>query len=318
MKYILFIFISVFSLRTYATQLSNIYTETKEAVVQIQSINNKGKVITTGTGFYIFNENSVVTNYHVIKDAPFIQIINASGSKHIVQNIKFISAKKDIAILTTAYSSYFLEVAESKPNVGADVFTIGNPLGLESTLSTGIISGLRNTKDALLIQTTTPISRGSSGGPLMTKDGKVIGITTFYLSESQNLNFAVSVQKINEELMSGEYKHLFLEKTIKINYGSSESVAEAFYTAMKNDDLERAISFVYPAEQDEWSKSLVQDEFPDIGTIIFTQSFYSSVGAKIKGLPTAQVSLQGIYEAPNATMIGLDMVKKYNRWWIVR
>jgi S1-C subfamily serine protease len=78
--------------------------------------------------------------------------------------------------------------------VGEQVFTIGSPSGLESTLGQGIISGLRRDGVRRLVQTTAPISPGSSGGGLFDRSGNLIGITTFTLRDSQGLNFAIAAE----------------------------------------------------------------------------------------------------------------------------
>jgi S1-C subfamily serine protease len=76
--------------------------------------------------------------------------------------------------------------------VGEEVYTIGSPSGLESTLGQGIISGLRQLDLQRLIQTTAPISPGSSGGGLFDQSGNVVGITTFMVGQGQSLNFAIA------------------------------------------------------------------------------------------------------------------------------
>ncbi|HET6521786.1 MAG TPA: trypsin-like peptidase domain-containing protein [Geminicoccaceae bacterium] len=78
--------------------------------------------------------------------------------------------------------------------VGEAVYTLGSPSGLELTLAHGLISGLRRINGANLIQTTAPISRGSSGGGLFDARGNLAGITTWFLSEGQQLNFAIAAQ----------------------------------------------------------------------------------------------------------------------------
>ncbi len=78
--------------------------------------------------------------------------------------------------------------------MGERVYTIGAPIGLELTLGEGIISGLRSHKDRRLVQTSAPISGGSSGGGLFDAYGNLVGITTFLLREAQNLNFAIAAE----------------------------------------------------------------------------------------------------------------------------
>ncbi|MEI6124076.1 MAG: trypsin-like peptidase domain-containing protein [Bacteroidota bacterium] len=79
------------------------------------------------------------------------------------------------------------------PVIGENVFAIGNPEGLEKTLSRGIVS---NNKDKNYIQTDTPITHGSSGGPLFNYKGEVVGITTASLGKEGSLFFCINIQKI--------------------------------------------------------------------------------------------------------------------------
>ena len=79
--------------------------------------------------------------------------------------------------------------------IGERVYTVGSPQALDRTLGEGIISGLRSLRGIRHIQTTAPISPGSSGGGLFDRHGNLIGITTFLLKDSQSLNFAISVDE---------------------------------------------------------------------------------------------------------------------------
>ncbi len=91
--------------------------------------------------------------------------------------------------------------------VGEEVVAIGNPLGLELTVSNGILSGVRQTKEeGTFLQTTAPISHGSSGGPLFNMSGEVIGINTLYLEGGENLNFAIPVNDAKRLLLNQSAK----------------------------------------------------------------------------------------------------------------
>lgn len=94
-----------------------------------------------------------------------------------------------------------------QPRVGDKIYVIGSPQGLTNTLSEGLISGFRKTKDGEWIQITAPISSGSSGGPVLNTAGEVIGVTTAFLSEGQNLNFAVPVSQVHR-LRESKYPKL--------------------------------------------------------------------------------------------------------------
>ncbi|HEX4504461.1 MAG TPA: S1C family serine protease [Alphaproteobacteria bacterium] len=78
--------------------------------------------------------------------------------------------------------------------VGEKVYTIGNPSGLTSTLSEGIISGLRTQRGVRYVQTSAPISPGSSGGGLFDERGNLLGITSFKIEDAENLNFAIAAE----------------------------------------------------------------------------------------------------------------------------
>ena len=88
---------------------------------------------------------------------------------------------------------------------GQKIVVIGNPLGLEGSVSEGIISAMRT--DQGLVQITAPISPGSSGSPVMTEDAKVMGVATLQSERGQNLNFAIPVQIVNAALAGIEQKN---------------------------------------------------------------------------------------------------------------
>jgi len=89
-------------------------------------------------------------------------------------------------------------VSSDYPEEGENIVVIGSPFGLEHTISTGIVSSLRDIENyGKIIQITAPISPGSSGGPIINSRGKVVGIATFQLIGGQNLNFAIPGEKIN-------------------------------------------------------------------------------------------------------------------------
>jgi len=99
--------------------------------------------------------------------------------------------------LTTENEVYPVSISTSIPQVGERVIVVGAPLGLEKTVSDGIISAVRDIPSfGKIIQITAPISPGSSGSPVLNMKGEVIGVTTFLLVEGQNLNFAVPAERV--------------------------------------------------------------------------------------------------------------------------
>ena len=91
-----------------------------------------------------------------------------------------------------------ISLSNSKPRIGDDIFVLGNPKGLETTLSKGIVSSLRPKND--LVQIDAAISPGSSGSPVLDTYGEVIGVATFKRLDCENCNFAVDINLIKNEL----------------------------------------------------------------------------------------------------------------------
>jgi S1-C subfamily serine protease len=178
-----------------AFSASDIYSRTKSAIVLIIAFDQNQIPLSQGSGFFI-NPTTVITNFHVIEGASEVKIKPIGSDKYLPKSIPIkVSEIHDIAIIQTSDYTHQLEIDTSSQSVGEKVFAIGNPSGLEGTISEGIVSGIRTT-DFDVIQITAPISPGSSGGPVLDEKGRVIGISTFTLANSQNLNFAVPVKYI--------------------------------------------------------------------------------------------------------------------------
>ena len=171
-------------------------TNTNESVVKdkfglaktIERFSRDGKPVTLGF---------VCTNYHVIKPALSAEVKLSDGVHGRASAVLAFSPVSDLAILTvhfeTSKSLPSLQLSQQIPAVGSKVYAIGSPKGLDQSLSQGIVSKVREGADeSKWIQTTAAISQGSSGGPLFSSDGLVIGLTTKYVIGGQNLNFATS------------------------------------------------------------------------------------------------------------------------------
>ena len=164
----------------------------------------------TGSGFVWDNEGRIVTNYHVISDASRVQVTMAD---HSTWKAVLVGAApdKDLAVLQIDAPSEQLKpitVGESRDLlVGQKVFAIGNPFGLDQTITSGIISALGREINAItgrtisgMIQTDAAINPGNSGGPLLDSAGRLIGVNTAIYSPSgayAGIGFAVSVEEVN-------------------------------------------------------------------------------------------------------------------------
>ena len=179
-----------------------IFRRVSPAVVQILTFDAEGQAIGRGSGFIVDPNGLVVTNRHVIEGAAKATIVLADKRSLPVVGVASLLAQHDLALLkVNGRNLPVLRIAESAPEVGAKVFAIGNPRGFTNTISSGIVSAHRERAGKLLLlQTTAPISPGSSGGPLVGETGRAIGVTTGSVTTGQNLNFAVPCNRIVELL----------------------------------------------------------------------------------------------------------------------
>jgi S1-C subfamily serine protease len=177
--------------------ISAIAREANGSVVSIVMSDKKGHPIAQGSGFLISKDGHVVTNYHVIRNGSSAVIKLPDGAFFAVDGVLASDKNRDVAIIK-AHGNDFraLTLGDSdRLQVGEEVVAIGSPLSLESTVSNGIVSGVRTDEKegGKFVQITVPISPGSSGGPLFNMAGKVVGITTSGLIGGENLNFAVPI-----------------------------------------------------------------------------------------------------------------------------
>jgi hypothetical protein len=158
---------------------------------------NDDKPIARGTGFLVSADGVIVTNYHVIANGNVAIVRFPDDTVVAVDGVLAADKVRDLALIKIHGKSFkTLALGNSdRIQVGEDVVAIGNPLGLELTVSNGILSGVRplDNEGRKFLQITAPISHGSSGGPLFNMAGEVIGITSAALEGGENLNFAIPV-----------------------------------------------------------------------------------------------------------------------------
>ncbi|MCX6581925.1 MAG: tetratricopeptide repeat protein [Candidatus Aminicenantes bacterium] len=180
--------------------ITEIVSKVKRSIVLVNTFDDEGNPISQGSGFFI-EKCKIITNRHVLKNAYTVKIKSHAGEYQAIE-ISADNKKCDLVILSVpdeAGELNFPPLNLSFPEVGQKVIVIGNPFGLEATVSDGIVSANREIKHlGKIIQITSPISPGSSGSPVFNLFGEVIGVATFQIYEGQNLNFAIPISKINE------------------------------------------------------------------------------------------------------------------------
>lgn len=201
-----------------AQDLANkIYNSAQNSVFLVYLNGANGNPDALGSAFLVA-PRVLVTNAHVAEaGSPVLAV----GPVRIPLKIIRIDRKNDLATLSADadLTSTPLPLASVAPHPGDQIFAIGNPEGLEKTISEGIISGIRRIDDRSLLQITSPISHGSSGGPILNPKGEVVGVAVGMLEDGQNLNFAVPVTYVRSILQAKT------ENTLAAP-NASESVAE--------------------------------------------------------------------------------------------
>ena len=167
-----------------------IFASVSPSIFVVQTYNRRGALIASGSAVAV-DQHTAITNCHVLR--PGTQWTLNQNGRHWSVSISRRNDDHDLCeIVSEPLQAVPVKIRDSSEvKIGERVFTIGAPLGLESTLSEGLVSGLRAYKDGKVIQTTAPISPGSSGGGLFDDQGRLIGITSFGLRDSQSLNFAL-------------------------------------------------------------------------------------------------------------------------------
>lgn len=154
-----------------------------------------GQLVSIGSGFFV-REDIVATNLHVIEGASrgYAKIVGQKP-KYNIAGIMGIDQQRDLVLLKiVGVKAPSLPLGDSQQvAVGDEVYAVGNPLGLEGTFSQGIVSSIRQVSSETIFQITAPISPGSSGGPVLNVQGKVMGVAVATFQGGQNLNFAIPV-----------------------------------------------------------------------------------------------------------------------------
>jgi hypothetical protein len=216
--------------------VADVVKRSGDAVVLIVISNSSGQETTLGSGFLVSADGEIVTNYHVIKEAHSAIVKLSNGAFFPVSGVLASEADKDLAVIKVNGKNLpFLSLGDiDKLQVGDHVVAIGSPLGLEGTVSDGIVSALRDVASKKWIQTTTPVSHGNSGGPLLDMSDHVVGVITWgvNLELGQNLNFAVPGNKVTALLVAA---HQQAKPLASVASKSDDSLTEGtVWTSLTN------------------------------------------------------------------------------------
>lgn len=182
--------------------LPEIIKKIEPSIIVVLTYGQDGKLLGQGSGFFINENGAAITSRHVLEGAVRAEIKTMDGMLYPIAKVIAEDQDSDIIkieVIIPKNRIRFLEISPSFPEVGERVVVIGSPLGLEQTVSDGIVSAVRRIPIfGRIIQISAPISPGSSGSPVINLKGEVIGVATFQMIEGQNLNFAIPGSRILE------------------------------------------------------------------------------------------------------------------------
>ena len=179
--------------------VKTIIAETKEASFIIYTFDEYGSPSGCGSGFFIDSDGTGVTNYHVLNGSVKALLRLNDSTEVEIDKVLASDEKWDIvkfSVKNPKQTKYkYLSFADKMPEQGDKIYNISAPMGLEQTVSDGIVSSIRKDSHGDIIQITAPISSGSSGSALLNEEGKVVAVASFYKKGGQNLNFGVVINK---------------------------------------------------------------------------------------------------------------------------
>ena len=237
----------------------------KPSAVAIETFDSRGEKLSRGSGFFIENDR-IVTNRHVIEGAHRAEVHSSTGVVFPVKGVLAVDAEGDIALLKIDIpnpSIRPLPLDKTSPQEGESVVVIGNPLGLEGSVTNGIVSAVRDIPTfGRIIQITAAISSGSSGSPVVNMQGQVIGIATLQVTGGQSVNFAIPSERISQLQVASV---MSLSELVASAGRNKRAKAVQFFrnglSFLSKDDCEKALPYFEKAVEadssyaDAWAQS---------------------------------------------------------------
>ena len=181
--------------------LPDLIKRVKRAVVVVTTYDCRGNPLLRGNGFFI-ESNRFITNRHVLGGACQAQIKTFDGRTYPVEGVVAADERRDLILLQVSAPSSqtaTLAVEKSMPRVGEEIIVVSNPRGSSWSVSRGATSSIWDFQGiGEVIQFEASISPGCSGGPLVNRQGRVVGVVVMQVSSSDELNFAVPAERIKE------------------------------------------------------------------------------------------------------------------------
>jgi len=235
--------------------LPDLVRRIKPSAVAIETFDSRGEKLSRGSGFFV-EADRIVTNRHVLEGAYRAEVHSSTGTVFPVRGVLAVDAEGDLALLkidTPATQVRPLPLDKTSPQEGESVVVIGNPLGLEGSVTNGIVSAVRDIPTfGRIIQITAPISSGSSGSPVVNMQGQVIGIATLQITGGQSVNFAIPSERISQLQVASMMSLADLVATTGRN---KRAKAVQFFrdglSFLSKDDCEKALPYFEKAVESD-------------------------------------------------------------------
>jgi len=243
-------------LRASQDLLPDLVRRIKPSAVAIETFDSRGEKLSRGSGFFVENDR-IVTNRHVIEGAYRAEVHSSTGAVYPVKGVLAVDAEGDLALLKidlpTTNQVRPLPLDKTSPQEGESVVVIGNPLGLEGSVTNGIVSAVRDIPTfGRIIQITAPISSGSSGSPVVNMQGQVIGIATLQITGGQSVNFAIPSERISQLQVA---TIMSLSDLVAASGRNKRAKAVQFFrdglSFLSKDDCEKALPYFEKAVESD-------------------------------------------------------------------
>ena len=182
------------------TDLVRLVKKIQPAVATVIAYDIERNIASVGTGFFVNAQGHLVTNFHVLQGRYAADVRTAAGRSYPVKAVIAENREADLVKLRVDIPPgevAWIPLDDRVPEIAERVVVVGSPMGLEQTVSEGIVSSVREIPPVgTVFQMSAPISPGSSGSPVVDMKGRVIGIATFQFIQGQNLNFAVAARQL--------------------------------------------------------------------------------------------------------------------------
>ncbi len=217
-----------------AQSATSLVKQVQDKVVTIRVYGDSGQETGVGSGF-LADEGLAVTNAHVVAGGNFAEVLDQDGQ--IIGTAPYALAldlETDLVLLPApGYRGPGLPLDVDLPEKGEQIWVFGAPLGLDGTVSDGLVAAIRSEGQHPYVQITAPISRGSSGGPVINAQGEVVSVVVSYLEGGQNLNMTIPASQVQALLNMDRGRFDFPEsEDLETNLETGEDAGLMFLLGM--------------------------------------------------------------------------------------